>query len=97
MIKKYQELCKKINHEPNHSLVRCFSNPVAKSFYLDVVYRGNDKLNFNNRLTDRDVILMTSALESYENIIRHVDLSFNELTDVGIEIFSKLLEQCTNL
>ena len=48
-------------------------------------------------MTDRDVILLTSALESYENIIRHVDLSYNELTDVGIEIFSKLLEQCSNL
>lgn len=40
---------------------------------------------------------MTSSLESHENIIRHIDLSYNELTDVGIEIFSKLLEQCTNL
>ena len=48
-------------------------------------------------MTDRDVILLTSALESYENIIRHIDLSFNELSDVGIEIFSKFMEQCVNL
>jgi hypothetical protein len=43
--------------------VRNFSNLTAKSFYLDLVFRGNDKLNFANRFTDRDVILLSSALE----------------------------------
>ena len=56
-------MCSKISHEPNNSLVRYFSNPVQKSFYLDLIFRGNDKLNFSHRLTDRDIILLTTALD----------------------------------
>ena len=30
-------------------------------------------------------------------LLRHIDLSFNEITDVGIEAFAKTLERCTAL
>jgi Ran GTPase-activating protein (RanGAP) involved in mRNA processing and transport len=30
-------------------------------------------------------------------LVRHVDLSFNEITDVGMEIFARCLEKCNNL
>jgi Ran GTPase-activating protein (RanGAP) involved in mRNA processing and transport len=30
-------------------------------------------------------------------LLRHIDFSFNELTDVGMEIFAKLLERCSSL
>lgn len=30
-------------------------------------------------------------------LIRHVDFSFNEITDVGMEIFAKYLEKCPNI
>jgi hypothetical protein len=65
ILDKYKDLCKKINHSPNSSFVRNFSNISAKSFYLDIVFRGNDKLNFSNRFTDRDIILLSSALETH--------------------------------
>lgn len=67
---KYISMCEKISHEPNNSLARYLSNPVAKSFYLDLIFRGNDKLNFNSRLTDRDIILVTSAIEGYQNVLQ---------------------------
>lgn len=66
---KYASMCKKISHQPNNSFMRYMSNPVAKSFYIDLIFRGNDKLNFNSRLSDRDVILLTSALEGHENVV----------------------------
>lgn len=97
-------MCQKINHAPNNSLTRYLSNPGAKSFYLDLVFRGNDKLNFSHRLTDRDLILLTSALDGHETvmhvfkqIIRHVDFSYNQLTDVGLEIFVKCLDNCSSI
>lgn len=62
---KYMSMCQKISHSPNNSLVRYLSTPIPKSFYLDIVFRGNDKTNFNNRLTDRDIILLTSSLDGY--------------------------------
>lgn len=68
IVYKYQELCKKIEHQSNNSFVRSFGGATTKSFYLDIIFRGNDKLNFNNRFTDRDIILLTSALETHENV-----------------------------
>ena len=65
VIEKYKELCGKINHTPNTSFVRTFSNATVKSFYLDLVFRGNDKLHFGNRFSDRDIILLSSALEGH--------------------------------
>lgn len=62
---KYTNMCEKISHSPNNSLVRYLSTPITKTFYLDIIFRGNDKTNFNNRLTDRDIILLTSALDGY--------------------------------
>ena len=61
-------MCQKISHNPNNSLTRYLSNPATKSFYLDIIFRVNDKLNFNNRLTDRDLILLSSALDGHENV-----------------------------
>lgn len=75
VLEKYKELCKKINHTPNTSFVRNFSNITVKSFYLDIVFRGNDKLNFANRFTDRDIILLASALESQEKVKTHLSSS----------------------
>lgn len=65
IVNKYKELCEKISHTPNASFVRTFSSSTVKSFYLDLVYRGNDKLHFGNRFTDRDIILISSALEGH--------------------------------
>lgn len=62
---KYITMCQKISHTPNNSLTRYLANPVTKSFYLDIIFRGNDKLNFNNRLTDRDLILLSSAIDGH--------------------------------
>ena len=30
-------------------------------------------------------------------MLRHIDLSYNEISDVGIEIFAKFLEKCPNI
>jgi hypothetical protein len=68
VLEKYKELCRKINHEPNSSFTRNFAAVPAKSFYLDLVFRGNDKLNFANRFSDRDLILLASALEGHEKV-----------------------------
>ena len=38
---KYASMCTKISHVPNNSLVRYLSNPIHKTFYLDLVFRWN--------------------------------------------------------
>lgn len=65
---KYSSACNKISHKINQGIVRHFSNSITKSLYLDLVYRGNDKVNFGHRMTDKDLILITDAAEPYVNV-----------------------------
>lgn len=62
LAKKYSDACRQINHPVNKGFERVLMSPTVKSFYLDLIYRGNDKTNFNHRLADRDLILMAGIL-----------------------------------
>jgi hypothetical protein len=48
---------------------------------LEVVIQGNDKVNFNNRLTDKGLIALSAALDQFAIYIEDIDLRFNEITD----------------
>jgi len=52
---------------------------------LDLIFRGNDKHNFTSRLVDRDIIVLCECLQQYGDHIRHIDLSYNLLSDAGGE------------
>jgi len=58
----YGEACDKIKHPPNKGIQRVLTNPTTKSFYLDLVYRGNDKINFAHRMTEKDIILLSEVI-----------------------------------
>lgn len=66
---KYTSACHKISHSPNQGIIRQFSNSITQSLYLDFIYRGNDKVNFTHRMTDKDLILLTDALEPYAKVL----------------------------
>ena len=104
LAEKYSEACGKIMHPPNQGIVRVLTNPTVKSFYLDLIYRGNDKVNFAHRMTDKDIILLSEVVPEYSNvnkgttqIIRNLDFSYNQISNIGIEMFAKLLKECPNL
>ena len=59
---RYSSACKNIAHAPNQGIVRQLSASITQSLYLDFIYRGNDKVNFTHRMTDKDLILLTDAL-----------------------------------
>ena len=84
---QYSEHCKQIREEPNKSLLRELIAPShsAGDDSLDLIFRGNDKLNFTSRLVDRDVIVLCECLSSFGDHIRHIDLSYNLLSDAGGE------------
>jgi hypothetical protein len=65
---RYIEGCDKIKHPINKGIQRVLTNPTVKSFYLDLVYRGNDKVNFSHRMTDKDIILLSEAVSEYSNV-----------------------------
>lgn len=65
---------------------------------IDLIFRGNYKLNFQERLEDKDLLLLCSAINTLDNSIfenfRHIDLSYNNLTDSSIVEFINLLRKC---
>ncbi len=93
----YQAVCESIKHPFNQALVRTFSTPVAKTNYLDFVFRGNMKLNFRSRVYDKDLILFSDVLKNHVGLIRHIDLSYNELSDIGVEVLARMLRFCSSL
>ena len=47
----------------NVSLIRTFETHVPKSNFLDLIFRGNDPLNFNHRMSDKDLIVFSDAIK----------------------------------
>lgn len=58
---------------------------------LDIIFMGNHKLNFNSRLTDRDMLALVPVYEPHAIFIQHLDLRYNHLTDTGAEALAPLL------
>ena len=80
----------------NPALIRTFETR-DKFDELNIVFRGNYKLNFNNRLGDKDLIILLSCLEEFKDYIKHIDLSYNNISDSGAEALSKILPRLINL
>lgn len=93
----YKLKCKDLNLDPNSALIRTLEEPGPEEFCIDIIFRGNYKLNFSNRLQDQDLIILTSLLENYTELIRNIDFSYNKLTESSIRPFAKLLSKLPNL
>ena len=97
LLTNYLQKCKDLEVEPNKSLIRYLEEPGAEEFCLDLIFRGNYKLNFNNRFRDNDMIILSSILEEHSELVRNIDLSFNLITENGIKPFAKLLNKVPNI
>lgn len=66
---------------------------------IDIIFRGNYKLNFNERLKDKDLLFLVQVLDmEMENIhdrIRHIDLSYNNLTDSSVVELINFIKKCS--
>ncbi|EGR33186.1 hypothetical protein IMG5_060000 [Ichthyophthirius multifiliis] len=99
---EFLENCQQIKHEANKILISELEYPSRtlqqdSEETLDIVFRGNDKLNFTSRLKDKDIIILSEVLKKHASIIHHIDLSFNLITDIGAEALSSLLALCNNI
>lgn len=95
--KSYEENCVKAQVAINKALLRFLNQPEPDPEKFNIVFRGNHKLNFSSRLSDEDLILLCSAAEPYAKHISHVDLSYNLITDTGINSLAKLLSMVPRL
>jgi hypothetical protein len=60
---------------------------------LEIVIQGNDKLNFNNRLNDEQVMALCSSLEPFAMFIEDIDLRYNEISDTGARYLGELISR----
>lgn len=105
MIKKallmsYEGALSKAKLEPNKALRRYLEEPEekpSKDGSITFVFRGNYKLNFGSRLKDNDIIMLVNVLKMQASNLRHLDLSYNEIKDLGAKSLSDLLGNCPNL
>jgi hypothetical protein len=83
--------------QPNRCFVRYLEETQDENESLELVIQGNDKLNFNSRLTDQGIIALASALEPYAMYLEDIDLRFNELTDTGVKALGDLVSRASRL
>jgi Ran GTPase-activating protein (RanGAP) involved in mRNA processing and transport len=83
--------------QPNRCFVRYLEETQDENESLELVIQGNDKLNFNSRLTDKGLIALVSALEPYAMYLEDIDLRFNELSDTGAKALGDLVSRASRL
>jgi Ran GTPase-activating protein (RanGAP) involved in mRNA processing and transport len=64
---------------------------------IKINFPGNSKYNFNRRLSDEDLEPISVSFMTCVVNLTSVNLSYNRITDGGIEILSKLLEFAENI
>ncbi|KRW99685.1 hypothetical protein PPERSA_03486 [Pseudocohnilembus persalinus] len=97
----YRQNCEGIKKLPNKRLLQTLEEEISEeeqqTNQISVVFRGNDKFNFNCRLNDTDMIIFTETLFDFAENIRHIDLSYNQFQEEGANTLSGLLERTVNL
>jgi predicted component of type VI protein secretion system len=95
----YKNQCLKLSLPFNEVLCRNFSG-TPKSLEaeekdtdsIDIVFRGNDKWNFASRMKDKDLLILCQVMDTYKQHIRHIDLSYNEISNTGCTALGKFLQ-----
>ena len=95
IVKEYKELCKELSEKPYNPFIESIEENEEAN--LDLILRGNDKLNFKNRVKDTDLLVITTHLTTYGHFIEHIDLRYNQITDEGASYLAKLLKICPNI
>lgn len=82
---------------PNRCFIRYLEETQDENESLELVIQGNDKLNFNSRLTDKSLIALVSALEPYAVYLEDIDLRYNEISDTGSKALGDLVSRAQRL
>jgi len=97
LMENYRQRCGLMQVAPNRCFIRYLEETADENESLELVIQGNDKLNFNSRLTDEGLIAMCSALAPYSSYLEDIDLRFNEIGDLGARALGDLLSRSNRL
>jgi len=106
--KRYEKLCQERGVPRHDKLYLNLVEPLGSDKKTDdkgeptivsisLIYRGNYKMYFNNRIKDQDFELFCEVLVDFADLVTHIDFSFNEISDKPTKAFAKVLESAVKL
>lgn len=95
--KKYDALCEELKVARHNKLYFNLIEPVGDNNPLSVVYRGNYKMYFTDRVKDEDFEILCEALMENAELVTHIDFSFNELTSKSMPKLGKFIREAVKL
>lgn len=78
--------------EPHGPFLQYLEETYDENDSLDLIMPGNDKLMFNERITDDHLIVICRTLERYAIYIEEIDLRYNKITDLGARMLADLIK-----
>jgi len=91
---KYTTECKLLNILPHQAILTQFNN---SSPTMDLIIRGNDKINFHQRIQDTTLFPIVTALKPFAQQIIIIDLSYNQIQDDGANKLGDLIKDAISL
>lgn len=82
---------------PHPCFIQYLEDTAQENESIDIVIHGNAKENFNNRVSDQDIWIISDVLIPYAIYIEDVDLRYNHISDTGAEAISRLIKRAERL
>ena len=97
VLELYNEKCKARQVTPHRAFVRYLEETYDENDAIEIVIKGNDKLNFSNRIDDKALLAICATLERYPVYIEDIDLRYNEITCAGAKALASLIARSQRL
>ena len=102
ILEKYTKNCKNAKMTAYTQVLNYLNSnqeidPDDKLEIIRMNFPGNDKLNFNKRMTNDDMFPLTLSFNEFSKYLREINLMFNKISDDGIVYISKMLIKADNL
>lgn len=94
---RYEALSNERNIVVNDKLLFYLMEPPGEQHSLTIVYRGNYKMYFNDRINDEQCEVLFEVLLEFADLVTHVDLSYNHLTAASMPTLGAFIESATSL
>ncbi len=107
--KRYEDLCRKRGVPKHNKLYLNLIEPIGANpgkkdggketqvVSVSLVYRGNYKVYFNDRIKDQDFEVLCEVLVDFADLLAHLDFSYNHLTAKSARALGKVLEAAVKL
>lgn len=93
----YLSKCRENKTKINNNILLYLNEKIPENSNINIIYRGNSTVNYNNRISNDDLEMLSISYFDYASHIQNIDLSFNCFNDTVMQIFCRLLENCENL